>query len=155
EKPAVWLPNTVMKLFNKVAGYNNDRSHRAFEREMGVKFPLEKFKAVPHHLAHVASAYYDSPFDRALTVTLDAEGESVSGMMAVCEGTSIKVLRQTYAPNSLGYLYSFISLFLGFDKHDEYKVMGLAPYGDPKPYRDYFKQIVTLRDDGTWWVDPG
>ncbi|MBL8955219.1 MAG: hypothetical protein JNK82_30875 [Myxococcaceae bacterium] len=155
EKPAIWLPNAAMKLFNKVAGYDNKRSHRAFVREMGQHLPEEKFKAVPHHLCHVASTYYDSPFERALCVTLDAEGESVSGMMAVANGTDIKVLKQTYAPNSLGYLYSFISLFLGFDKHDEYKVMGLAPYGDPKPYRDYFKSIVTLHDDGGWTVDPG
>jgi carbamoyltransferase len=155
DKPAIWIPNTAMKLFNKFAGYDNNRSHRAFEREMGVKVPHEKFKAVPHHLCHVASTFYDSPFERALCVTLDAEGESVSGMMAVANGTDIKVLRQTYAPNSLGYLYSFVSLFLGFDKHDEYKVMGLAPYGKPDAYRDYFKSIVTLHDDGGFTVDPG
>jgi len=79
----VWLPNTAMKVFNKLAGYDNNRSHRAFEREMGASLPKEKFKAVPHHLCHVASTFYDSPFERALCVTLDAEGESVSGMMAV------------------------------------------------------------------------
>lgn len=155
EKPIIWVPNTAMKLFNKVAGYDNSRSHRAFEREMGMRFPKEKFKAVPHHLCHVASTFYDSPFERALCVTLDAEGESVSGMMAVANGTDIKVLRQTYAPNSLGYLYSFVSLFLGFDKHDEYKVMGLAPYGNPSTYRDYFRKIVAKHDDGSWTVDPG
>ncbi len=154
-RPAVWIPNTAMKLYNRFAGYDNDRSRRAFERNMGMRLRDDRFKAVNHHVCHVASTFYDSPFERALTVTLDAEGESVSGMMAVCNGTDIKVLRQTYAPNSLGYLYAFTTLFLGFDKHDEYKVMGLAPYGNPAPYRDYFRSVITKHSDGSFSVSPG
>ena len=155
ERPAVWLPNIAMKFFNRVAGYNNNRSLRTFERQMGANLRADKFKSVPHHLCHVASTFYDSPFERALCVTLDAEGESVSGMMAVANGTDLKVLRQTYAPNSLGYLYAFTTQFLGFDKHDEYKVMGLAPYGDATAYREYFKSIITKHDDGGFSVSPG
>ena len=155
ERPAVWLPNAAMKLYNRFAGYNNNRSHRTFERQTGFQISESKFKSVPHHLCHVASTFYDSPFESALCVTLDAEGESVSGMMAVAHGTELKVLRQTYAPNSLGYLYAFTTLFLGFDKHDEYKVMGLAPYGDPTAYREYFRSIITRHDDGGFSVSPG
>ncbi len=154
-RPALWIPNTAMKLFNRVAGYDNDRSRRAFERNMGMRLGEGKFKAVNHHMCHVSSTFYDSPFERALCVTLDAEGESVSGMMAVANGTDIKILRQTYAPNSLGYLYAFTTLFLGFDKHDEYKVMGLAPYGNPAPYREYFRSIIHKKPDGSFSVSPG
>ena len=81
-------------------------------------------------------------------------GESASGMVVVASGTDFKVVRQAYAPNSLGYLYAFVTRYLGFDTHDEYKVMGLAPYGDPTAYRQFFKSVVTHRADGTFWVDP-
>jgi carbamoyltransferase len=144
-----------MRAFHRVGGYDDERSRRVFERELGVAVPKDKYRAVPHHLCHVASAYYESGYERALCLTLDAEGESTSAMVVRASGTTLEVLEENYAPNSLGYLYSMLSLYLGFDEHDEYKVMGLAPYGDPARYREFFGSAVATLPEGRFRVDPG
>lgn len=145
---------SAMRAVNRYAGYDDGRSRRLFARHMGVPIPAERYRAIPHHLCHAASVFYDSPFSRALCLTLDGEGESASSLTLLCSGTELRVLDETFAPNSLGYLYSFITMFLGFEHHDEYKVMGLAPYGDPAVYRSYFDQVVQTAEDGGFRVDP-
>lgn len=145
----------AMRGFNKVAGYDNDRPRKIFEKFMGVTLKPGQFAPVKHHLAHVASCFYDSPFDRALCLTVDAQGEASSAMGAVAKGTDLDVIYETFAPNSLGYLYAFITKYLGFAHHDEYKVMGLAPYGRASDYMPFFRSIIELRADGSSMVDPG
>ena len=83
-----------------------------------------------HHIAHIASAYYCSPWERAAGFSYDGSGDFVSTMMAGCEGNDIEVLERVYLPHSLGSVYTMICEFIGYSKYgDEGKVMGLAPYG--------------------------
>ncbi len=145
----------AMRAFHRVGGYDDARSRRVFERELGVSIPEHGFVAVPHHLCHVASAYYESGYERALCLTLDAEGESTAAMVVRAAGTWLDVVEEMYAPNSLGYFYSLLTLYLGFEKFDEYKVMGLAPYGDPSRHRAFFDSVVSTLPAGRFRVDPG
>jgi len=139
----------ALRTYNRLAGYNNERSRRLFERYMKVRLRDKHYVPVSHHLCHVASTFYDSPFDRALCVTLDGAGESACSLVAVAEGTSIKTLHEVLLLNSLGALYGAFTAFLGFmPVSDEYKVMGLAPYGDRSRYRDFFSSILQKRDQG-------
>jgi carbamoyltransferase len=86
---------------------------------------------VEHHLAHISSSYFTSGLDRAKAVSFDGSGDFVSVMLAECYDTSIEVLHRTYLPHSLGHFYSALCQFIGFSKFgEEYKVMGLAPYGN-------------------------
>jgi carbamoyltransferase len=108
---------------------------------------------VEHHLAHVASAFFCSPFEEAMCLTVDGFGDFVSTMMAVGRGTSIQVLDRVHFPHSLGLFYSAITQFLGFPGFgDEYKVMGLAAYGEPT-FADRLRQVVPARADGTFVLD--
>lgn len=91
------------------------------------------FHQVEHHLAHVASAFYWSPFERAAGFTCDGAGDFASQMFARCEDLDIEVLGRTYWPHSLGVFYSALTQFLGFDRYgEEYKVMGLSAYGEDR-----------------------
>jgi carbamoyltransferase len=110
-----------------------------------------RFQIIPveHHLAHIASAYYCSPFD-SLTAGLsyDASGDFVSCMAARCAGNRIEVLDRVSLPHSLGFFYTAICQFIGFDEFgEEYKVMGLAPYGEDT-YGGLMKKLVKLPADG-------
>jgi carbamoyltransferase len=112
-----------------------------------------RFVSVPHHMAHAASAFYLSGFDDALIVVADGMGEIESLTVAIGEGDAIRVLRRYSIPQSLGILYSVFTLYLGFEMMmDEYKVMGLAPYGDPGRYRDEMKQVIELGDGGSYQI---
>ena len=97
---------------------------------------------VEHHLAHIASAYYLSPFDGVTAgFSYDASGDFASMMAARCEGNHIKVLDRVTLPDSLGFFYSALCQFIGFDQFgEEYKVMGLAPYGEDR-YREAMAQL--------------
>jgi carbamoyltransferase len=109
--------------------------------------------AVEHHLAHVASAYYCSPFDEAMCLTVDGFGDFVSTMLAIGRGSSIDVLQRVHFPHSLGQLYTAVTQHLGFLHFgDEYKVMGLAAYGEPRFEREV-AQLVPALDDGTFQLD--
>jgi len=108
---------------------------------------------VEHHLAHVASAFFCSPFDDAMCLTVDGFGDFVSTMMAVGRGNRVEVLERVHFPHSLGLFYTAITQFLGFlGFGDEYKVMGLAAYGEPS-FADKLRQVVPARPDGTFVLD--
>jgi carbamoyltransferase len=114
-----------------------------------------KLHFVEHHPAHAASAFFASSFDRAAILTLDGTGESTTTMSAVGEGNRIKVLKRTKLPHSLGQFYSAATNFLGFDMFagDEYKVMGMAAYGEPE-YYDFLRQkVITTNGNGTYKLD--
>jgi len=101
---------------------------------------------IEHHRAHLASAFYVSPFDCAAILSLDGFGDFVSTMWATGEGNSIDVLGQVEYPHSLGILYTATTQFLGFPHYgDEGKVMGLAPYGKPR-FIDWFREIIRTED---------
>jgi carbamoyltransferase len=112
-----------------------------------------KFVAVPHHLAHAASAFYPSGFEEALIVVSDGMGEVHSLTVAMGKGKGIKMLKQLPAFHSLGVLYGVFTLHLGFYMNmDEYKVMGLAPYGNPRRYFEKVMELVSLKGDGTYTI---
>ena len=109
--------------------------------------------SVPHHLAHAASAFYLSGFDDALIVVADGMGEIESLTVAVGEGDAIRVLRRYPIRQSLGILYSVFTLYLGFEMMmDEYKVMGLAPYGEPGRYRAEMRQVIEFGEGGSYKI---
>jgi carbamoyltransferase len=101
-----------------------------------------------HHIAHIASAYYCSPWEQAAGFSYDGSGDFVSTMMARCEGNEIDVLDRVFLPHSLGSVYTMICEFIGYSKYgDEGKVMGLAPYGK-ETYCDEISKIVSPKDSG-------
>ncbi|UFH56410.1 carbamoyltransferase [Spirosoma sp. KNUC1025] len=113
-----------------------------------------------HHLSHAASAFYPSPFERAAILTIDGVGEWATASICLGEGKNISILKEMRFPHSLGLLYSAFTYFLGFRVNSgEYKLMGLAPYGDPysPDIERYIKTIkdklVDLRDDGSIWLN--
>src|SRR3984885_7946733 len=105
---------------------------------------------IEHHIAHIASAYYCSPWEKAAGFSYDGSGDFVSTMMARCEGGEIEVLDRVFLPHSLGSLYTMICEFIGYSKYgDEGKVMGLAPYGkNNNEYRDQLDKIVAPKNGG-------
>jgi carbamoyltransferase len=101
-----------------------------------------------HHIAHIASAYYCSPWEKAAGFSYDGSGDFVSTMMARCEGNDIEVLERVFLPHSLGSFYTMICEFIGYKKYgDEGKVMGLAPYGKDT-YSPQIREIVNLKNGG-------
>ncbi len=119
---------------------------RAFEMDPS-KLQFQEHH-LEHHLAHIASAYYCSPWEKAAGFSYDGSGDFVSTMMARCEGNEIEVLQRTFLPHSLGSFYTMICEFIGYNKYgDEGKVMGLAPYGKDT-YVKEVSQIVDLTEDG-------
>lgn len=111
------------------------------------------FHNIEHHHAHLASAFFVSPFDEAAILSIDGMGDFVSTMWAVGRGNKIEALGDINYPHSLGWLYTAISQWLGFPKYgDEGKVMGLTAYGKPS-YLDEFHEIVKFERDGTFKLD--
>src|SRR6267154_887018 len=101
-----------------------------------------------HHIAHIASAYYCSPWEKAAGFSYDGSGDFVSTMMARCEGNEIEVLDRVFLPHSLGSLYTMICEFIGYSQYgDEGKVMGLAPYGQ-ETFCDQVSKMVIAKDGG-------
>jgi carbamoyltransferase len=107
-----------------------------------------------HHLSHAASAFYPSPFESAAVLTLDGVGEWTTTSLAVGKGSDLKVVKEIHFPHSLGLLYSAFTYYTGFKVNSgEYKVMGLAPYGEPR-YADLIREkLITVADDGSFQLD--
>lgn len=111
---------------------------------LGVPRHLLRAKAhfVEHHLAHIGSSFYVSPFDRAAVLSIDGFGDMISSMWGVGHGSNLEMMGEVAFPHSLGVYYTAVTQYLGFPKYgDEYKVMGLASYGEPV-YLDEFRNIV-------------
>jgi carbamoyltransferase len=107
-----------------------------------------------HHESHAASAFYPSPFEQAAIVTMDGVGEWATSSIGVGRGNEIEMLRELRFPHSLGLLYSAFTYFTGFKVNSgEYKVMGLAPYGEPKYVKLIKDHLVDIRDDGSLWMN--
>jgi carbamoyltransferase len=107
-----------------------------------------------HHESHAASAFYPSPFEQAAIVTMDGVGEWATSSIGVGRGSEIEMLRELRFPHSLGLLYSAFTYFAGFRVNSgEYKVMGLAPYGEPRFVKLLKDNVLDIRDDGSLWMN--
>jgi carbamoyltransferase len=122
-------------------------------REFGVVVEASKLRFVHHHYAHAMSAYAMSGFEKALIISIDGQGDQSSGMALVGESTRLEQLANFTVENSLGHFYTQTIAFLGYKIFDEYKVMGLAPYGNPKTYRSAFRSFYQLHADGEYEID--
>lgn len=107
-----------------------------------------------HHLSHAASAFYPSPFESAAVLTMDGVGEWTTTSLAVGKGSELAIQKEIHFPHSLGLLYSAFTFYTGFKVNSgEYKLMGLAPYGEPK-YVDLIKEhLIDIADDGSFQLD--
>lgn len=137
--------------------YDDVYSPEVQRRNLEERFPGldlgRKLVPVPHHIAHAASAFYPSGFSEALILISDGMGEIHSMTVAVGQGADMKVLTQVSDLHSLGILYGAFTLYLGYYFGvDEYKVMGLAPYGEPSQYYKKMAELVCLRPDGTYTI---
>ena len=107
-----------------------------------------------HHLSHAASAFYPSPFESAAVLTLDGVGEWTTTSLAIGNGRDLKVVKEIHFPHSLGLLYSTFTYYAGFKVNSgEYKVMGLAPYGEPRYAGLIREKLVTVAQDGSFQLD--
>ena len=132
----------------------NSKKVSSVKQELANLFhlPISSIKTevhnIEHHRSHIASSFFASPFKESAILSIDGFGDFTSTMTAVGSGNKFKVLKEVNYPHSLGVFYTAVTQFLGFPNYgDEYKVMGLAPYGKPK-YLKELEQILKLSDDG-------
>ena len=120
-------------------------------REFDLDFQLEKLLFSEHHLSHAASAFYPSPFNEALIITMDGVGEWASTSLALGKENKIEILKEIHFPHSLGLLYSAFTYYCGFKVNSgEYKLMGLAPYGKPIYIEKIKSNLIEIKDDGSF-----
>ena len=134
----------------------NAQAWRAIEDELRDAFPGQRFDGeihhVEHHLAHVASSFLASPYEEAVAVSVDSFGDFASTAWGIGRGSEVAIDGRVYFPHSLGIFYTALTQFLGFPSYgDEYKVMGLAPYGDPA-YGDELRRVLR-QDDGAFRLE--
>ena len=134
--------------------WHNSRKVSSIENELSAISGLEpavftnKIKQVEHHRSHLASAFFASPFEEAACVSIDGSGDFTTTMIGVGKGNEIEVLDSVDFPHSIGIFYTAFTQLLGFAHYgDEYKVMGMAPYGEPK-YIDQVKYVIHFTDNG-------
>src|SRR2546427_6396811 len=107
-----------------------------------------------HHESHAASAFFPSPFEEAAILTIDGVGEWATAAFGVGRGHDLELLQELHWPDSLGLLYSAFTYFAGFKVNSgEYKVMGLAPYGEPKYVDVIYRELIDLREDGSFTLN--
>jgi len=135
------------KLFQKNFLFNKLKKHDPnFKSDENIFFS-------DHHLSHAASAFFPSPFNEAVVLTADGVGEWATTTVAVGKNENLEIKKEIHFPHSLGLLYSAFTYYAGFKVNSgEYKLMGLAPYGKPI-YEDKVKQLVDLKEDGTFRLD--
>lgn len=135
----------------------NKKERAGVREELARAFPGQSFfgqaHEVEHHLAHLSSAFFVSPFEEAAVVSVDGFGDFASAAWGVGRGSDIRLEEKVYFPHSLGIFYQALTQYLGFPNYgDEYKVMGLAPYGEPK-YLPEMRRIVQAQADGLFRLE--
>ena len=135
---------------------------KLFQRELltrGLKtvdpdFSSQRLLFTEHHLSHAASAFFPSPFEEAAVLTMDGVGEWATTSMGVGSHNNLSIFKEIHFPHSLGLLYSAFTYYTGFKVNSgEYKLMGLAPYGEPKYASLILDNIIHVNDDGSFWLD--
>tara|TARA_B110000037_G_scaffold23619_1_gene26995 strand:- start:1602 stop:3404 length:1803 start_codon:yes stop_codon:yes gene_type:complete len=121
-------------------------------KEIDITFtPEEKILFSEHHFSHAASAYYPSPFNNAIILTADGVGEWATTTVAIGKGNKIEMKKEIEFPHSLGLLYSAFTYYTGFKVNGgEYKLMGLAPYGEPKFFQIIMDNLIDIKEDGSF-----
>ena len=138
----IWLKD---KLFQKKILFDELKNH-----DDGFK-NIDKIYFSDHHFSHAASAFYPSPFNDATILTLDGVGEWATTTVAKGENSNLDILKEIHFPHSIGLLYSAFTYYTGFKVNSgEYKVMGLAPYGEDKFKNLILDEVVDLKDDGSF-----
>ena len=144
-KEKLWMPDLIRTELARAAGEEDQRA----AKKQGKKFNWQLLFG-DHHESHAASAFYPSPFQEAAILTIDGVGEWASSSIGVGQGREITLLKELRFPDSLGLLYSAFTYYTGFKVNSgEYKVMGLAPYGEPKYVELIKDNLVDIRDDGS------
>ena len=138
----IWLREKLFQkkfIFEKLK--NNDKNFN----------DIRKIKFSEHHFSHAASAFYPSPFKEAIVLTLDGVGEWATTTVAIGKENKLEMIKEIHFPHSIGLLYSAFTYYTGFKVNSgEYKVMGLAPYGKPKYKDKILKNLIDLKDDGSF-----
>ena len=123
-------------------------------KEFDGDIAADKLLFTEHHLSHAASAFFPSPFEKAVVLTMDGVGEWATTSAAIGEGNRLEIFQEIHFPHSLGLLYSALTYFTGFKVNSgEYKVMGLAPYGEPKYAKLILDNLIDLKPDGSFRLD--
>jgi len=140
----LWIKD---KLFQKKLLFNKLKDHdENYVSDENIFFS-------DHHLSHAASAFFPSPFEEAVVLTADGVGEWATTTVAVGKNNKLEIKKEIHFPHSLGLLYSAFTYYTGFKVNSgEYKLMGLAPYGNPI-YQDKIRQLIDIKDDGTFRLD--
>jgi carbamoyltransferase len=140
----VWLRE---KLFLKTQLINN-------LEKLDKGFDPERLLFGEHHFSHASSAFYPSPFEEAVVLTLDGVGEWATTTVSIGRGCKLDLVKEVHFPHSLGLLYSAFTYYTGFRVNSgEYKVMGLAPYGDPKYKNLILEKLIDVKEDGSFRLD--
>ena len=141
----IWLRE---KLFQKKYLFDHLKEHDDNFND------IDKINFSEHHYSHAASAFYPSPFEEAIILTLDGVGEWATTTVSIGKKNEIKMVKEIHFPHSLGLIYSAFTYYIGFKVNSgEYKVMGLAPYGEPK-YKDIIvNNLMDIKDDGSFRLD--
>lgn len=141
----LWLPDQIRNALGTLAAGGDEKQGK----KLGKRFRW-KLLFGEHHESHAASAFYPSPFDAAAILTMDGVGEWATSSIAVGRGNEITLIKELRFPHSLGLLYSAFTYYAGFKVNSgEYKVMGLAPYGEPRYVSLIKDRLLEIRDDGS------
>lgn len=128
--------------------------HKKLEKAIGNLGNYGKLLVCEHHISHASSAFYPSPYNKAAILTMDGVGEWATTTIGIGEGKKIQILKQINYPDSLGLIYSAFTYFCGFKVNfGEYKLMGLAPYGEPIYYQKIMDNLIDVRSDGSFKVN--
>ena len=141
----LWMPDLIRTELGRAGGAEDDREAKRRGKKL-------KFKLLfgDHHESHAASAFYPSPFEEAVVLTIDGVGEWATSSLSVGRGSELQLLKELRFPDSLGLLYSAFTYYTGFKVNSgEYKVMGLAPYGEPRFVPLIKEKLLEIRDDGS------
>lgn len=144
----VWIKEKLFQKSNLAASLKDlSRAGKAGAIE-------DKLLFAEHHQSHAASAYYPSPFNEAVVLTMDGVGEWATTSVAIGRGSKLETIKEINWPHSLGLLYSAFTYYTGFKVNSgEYKVMGLAPYGEPKYAQLIMEKLIDVKPDGSFWLD--
>jgi carbamoyltransferase len=145
---------TAMPVWLKEKLFQKDLLRREFRRFAPDFDWINKLLFAEHHLSHAASAFFPSPFEDAAVLTMDGVGEWTTTSLAMGSGNRLEIHKELHFPHSLGLLYSAFTYYTGFKVNSgEYKLMGLAPYGEPKYTKAILDNLIDLKDDGSFHLD--